>query len=229
MSIPEIKSRIAPIAAEDLSNAVAECGDAVRGWWACAAGRGRTHIERAPHHVGFDAGVARAHALVDEGVGCVVLSAGSAVPDDARAIVGLLCGADATRITPPQANDHDWMLACRRLRDAQALLRDRVSDAMDVIDDGTTGLIGLLLGLSARRTPTLLIGSAAHAAALIAQRQSLAASGWWRSGYSGADPIDALTCARLQYESWWTSLITVDDEVTEDLVAATINSLRSSQ
>ena len=114
--------------------------------------------------------------LADEAVGAVVLSTSTTLNDDVRAIVGLLCGRDATQITPAAPSDHDWMTQCARLRDVQAALRDRISDAPDLIDAQSAGLVGLLLGLAARGTPCVFVGAAAHAAAVVAQRQSLAAA-----------------------------------------------------
>jgi hypothetical protein len=228
MTIPELKSRIRSIDAHRLSSAIASHGDAIRGWWACVAAEGAVHVERDPRLPGLDAGVARADVLADEAVGAVVLSTSTTLNDDVRAIVGLLCGRDATQITPAAPSDHDWMTQCARLRDVQAALRDRISDAPDLIDAQSAGLVGLLLGLAARGTPCVFVGAAAHAAAVVAQRQSLAAAGWWRSGYCSSDPIDGVACERLQFKPWWSGRTEVGVDVLESLLVGTISSLRSS-
>lgn len=227
MTIPELKSRIRSIGSDALANATALHGDAVRGWWACTAANGQVHVERDPLLSGIDAGIARADALADEGIGAVVLSTATPVHEDLRAIVGLLCGCDATGVTPKSVGDFEWMQACARIRDAQSTFRERITDAPAIIDPASAGLVGLLLGLAARATPCILVGTAAHAAAVIAQRQSMAASGWWRSGYCSSDPLESIACERLQFEPWWSGRTVVSPDVVETLVIGTISSLRS--
>lgn len=229
MSVRELKSRIRSIGVDALATATAVHGDEVRGWWYCVASPGPVHVETDPALVGIDAGIRRADAIADEGAGVVLLCTTSPVSEELRALVGLLCGVDATRVNAPADNDLTWMQACARLRDAQTALRDRMSDALDVVDTDGAGLVGLLLALAARGTPVVLVGTAAHAAAVIAQRQSLAATGWWRSGYCGTDPLESIACGRLQYRPWWTSDTRVQTDVLEQLIVGTISSLRSSR
>lgn len=225
MSIPELKSRIRSID----TIATSTHGDAVRAWWACTWTDGEPAVEHDPQLLGIDAGIARANALADEGVGAVVLSTTTPVHDDVRAIVGLLCAGDATDVSPLIANDFEWMQTCARIRDAQSNFRPRIADALELVDPDFAGLVGLLLGLAARATPGVLIGTAAHAAAILGQRQSIAAAGWWRSGLCSSDPLESIACKRLQFEPWWSGRTVVSPDVVEALVIGTISSLRSSQ
>lgn len=226
MPIESVKSRIAAIPADDVAAATARLGDEVRGWWACVANTGAVHIEsESTMHTVAD-GVQRADALVDQGVGAVIVHLRSAIDDTSRAIVGLLCGADATAMTPQSGDDVTWMRACATLRDLQARYREHRADALDHVGDDVAGLVGLLLGLAARRTPAVLVGTAAHAAAAVAQRQSSAAVDWWRSGCASSDPLVDVVCRRLQFTSWLHVRTPIRPDVMDDAVAGIIASMR---
>lgn len=221
-----VKSRIEAIPSDALASGTAASGDPIRGWWSCVATAGPLHVETTACGTTFEAGVAHADGLVDGGVGAVIMAPRVPVIDRTRAITGLLCHADAVAITPRSHSDIAWMQHCVTVRDLQAEEREHIADCLDRVDGETAGFVGVLLGLAARKTPVVLLGAAAHAAAVVAQRQSVSAASWWRSGCTGTDPILDIACQRLQFEPWWTARTDVLPEVLEELVAGTISSMR---
>ena len=223
MSLSDVKARIEPLPADVLDAAIRRT-DGIRGWLQCTGVNGPTIVESAAAGAGVESGLARADALADEGVGAVIAHIAHPVSDLVRAITGALCGVDATRVTPPNASDVEWMHACMRVRDLQAVHRLHLADALDVVDGQVAAVAGLLLGLAARKTPALLVGPTAHAAAVIAQRQSMAAATWWQSAIRDADPLVEVANERLRYEPWWTGATAVSADVVNALITGTIAS-----
>lgn len=227
MSVADTKARITAVPVDRLAAATAEQHDVVRGWWACVGRDGDIVVERDCAPGGIDGGIRRAEALADEGVAGVVLHPGTPVTDAVRSLVGLMCGVDASRITPPHPDDLQWMRHCETLRYQQSEFRGSLSEALELVDTAAASGVGLLLGLAARRTPVVLAGPFAHAVAVVAQRQAMAAGGWWRSGATDVDPLVAVANARLGYTSWWSTDIRVPDDVVSELLVGTMTSLRA--
>lgn len=225
MSIADVKARIASIPVDALAAAAAATGDHIRGWWQCVAAEGPLHVEPGTHLASVADGIARADALADQGVGIVVVHPRGSVSDRSRAIVGLLCNADATAITPRHDDDLGWMRHCMAIRDLQTEYRDRRADAIDHVDD-LVGIVGILLGLAARRTGAVLVGPIAHAAAVVAQRHSAAAASWWQSGCTSRDPLVDIACQRLQCTPWVDFRTDVTADVCDEAVAGVLASIR---
>lgn len=225
MSFADVKTRIDAVEAQTLADAVTTSGDPIRGWWTCVGGSGQVHVDRQAG-ADIDAGLRRANTLADEGVAVVVVHHTHAVSDRTRALVGLLCSMDASRVTPRSESDLEWMRRCALIRDAQAELRDQLARAIDIVDAEVAATAALLLGLAARKTPVLLIGAHAHAAAVFAQRQSVAAATWWRSGFTEQDPLIARAQERLQLEPWVTIHTHLSDEIADDVLMSVIRDLQ---
>lgn len=225
MALAEVKDRIAGVERQQLADAVATHGDTLRGWWACVGSPGTSRVI---HDSGADleAGLQQADHLADEASAAVIVQIPGDVSASTRALIGLLCGVDASQITPPALSDADWMLHCADIRDTQTTLRDRLGDAIDIVEPSIAATAGLLLGLAARRTPALLIGTHAHAAAVVAQRQSIAAVSWWRSAFSGSDPLLRRAHERLQLEPWITVGTNLSDDAMVDIVVALVTDLQ---
>lgn len=225
MSLSDLKARITSIPVDEFAAAAAATGDHIRGWWHCVAANGPLHVESGGGVASFADGLSRADAIVDQGFGVVILHPRGSVSDRTRAIVGLLCNADSTAITPRCGDDLRWMHDRMTIRDLQSEYRDRRADALDFVDD-LVGSVGILLGLAARRTGVILIGPVAHASAVIAQRQSASAASWWQSGCTSPDPIVDIACQRLQCSPWVDFRTEVADEVYDDAVAGVLRSMR---
>lgn len=225
MSLAALTARIETIPSDLLAAESARHGDDIRGWWACVAASGTVHIESQVVGTTFAEGAARADVLVDQGSAAVIVHPRGAIGAMSRAIVGLLCDVDATEVVRKHADDLEWMRACADVRDLQAQFRERRADALELVEADVAATAGLLLGLAARRTPAVLIGTAAHAAAVVAQRQSRAGSDWWRSGAASRDPVVRLACARLRYEPWMQIATEIDDDALDDAVCGIIASI----
>ena len=151
------------------------------------------------------AGVALADEEVDGGADLLVL----ALPDPDLAVpvaslVGLLTKADASAVTATGQDDASWMVACAATRDTMRRGRPRMADHVDLLATVGTGDLavatGVLLQAAARRTPVVLDGPAAAAAALVAARLAFRAAGWWLAGNLSPDPAHSLALARLSLE-----------------------------
>jgi len=151
------------------------------------------------------AGVALADEEVDGGTDLLVL----ALPDPDLAVpvatlVGLLTRADASAVTATGQDDAAWMVACAATRDAMRRGRPTIADQVDLLATvGTADLAvatGVLLQAASRRTPVLLDGPAAAAAALVAARLAFRAADWWLAGNLSPDPAHGLALARLSLE-----------------------------
>lgn len=225
MSFADVKMRIEAVEAQALADAMTTSGDPIRGWWTCVGGSGPVHVDRTPGG-DIDAGLRHADTLADEGVAVVVVHHTDAVSDRTRALVGLLCSVDASRVTPSCASDLEWMRRCAVIRDTQSELRDQLGRAIDIADAEVAATAALLIGLAARKTPALLIGAHAHAAAVFAQRQSVAAVTWWRSGFTEHDPLVERAQERLQFQPWITIRSTLSDETVDDMLLSVIRDLQ---
>lgn len=225
MALAEVKDRISAVDRQRLADAVATSGDPVRGWWACVGSSGRIELV---HDAGghLDAGLHRADAVANEAVAVAIVQVPTVVSRETRALIGLLCGANASQVTPAQPSDAEWMRQCAAIRDAQVPMRDRLGDAIDIAEPTVAATVGLLLGLAARRTPAILIGAHAHAAAVIGQRQSVGAATWWRSAFAEADPLVQRAQDRLLMEPWITVGTPLAGDTSVDVLVAVLTELQ---
>lgn len=225
MALADVKDRVVAVDRQQLADAVATRGDALRGWWSCVGSAGNVQVV---HDSGadLDAGLQRADQLADEAVAAVIVQIPGDVTTATRAVIGLLCGVDASQVTPPLPSDAEWMMHCAHIRDEQVALRDRLGDSIDIVESTVAATAGLLLGLAARRTPALLIGTHAHAAAVVAQRQSIGATTWWRSAFAGSDPLLQRAQERLQLAPWITVATIMSDDTLVDMLVALVTDLQ---
>jgi nicotinate-nucleotide--dimethylbenzimidazole phosphoribosyltransferase len=140
-------------------------------------------------------GVAMADAEVDGGADLVVVAApdASAVP---ALVVSVLTGAEPVALLPRGAAATDtaaWIARAEYLRDTRrgvAALRHEPGRLLIATGDVVLAMVtGFVLRAVARRTPLLLDGAAAAAAALIAYRVQPRAGRWWRFADRSADPV----------------------------------------
>lgn len=226
MEIAELKDRIEPVSAERLASH-GHASDAVRAWVRSVGINGPVVLVDTLPGRDIEAGIRCADTIVDEGGAAVVVHLNEPLSDISRAVVGLLCSVDATRVTPGADTDLAWMQQCARIRDLQTTCRSRLADAIDIVDPEVAGMAAFLIALAARRTPVVLVGAFAHAAAVVAQRQSLTAADWWRSGIAHRDPLIAAANERLRYDPWWLGIADVESEVINALMIGTLESASS--
>ena len=182
-------------------------------WWAGVRGDDRAPAPEevltlrlaattVPTSGAFGWGRALVERAVDAGTDLVLLSA----QDDAAA---RLVAAAVLQLDPVEAAgwpmarrvaDEAWMGEVLALRDGLSRLRRR-TDGMgpvgaDVLVEAMAGPVlgaaaAVALTGAARRTPVLLDGAGAVAAALLARRASYPANQWWRLAHPGAGaPFD---------------------------------------
>ncbi|RLV08388.1 nicotinate-nucleotide--dimethylbenzimidazole phosphoribosyltransferase [Streptomyces griseocarneus] len=153
----------------------------------------------------FRAGMALADEEADSGTDLVVLgdlSVGGTTA--AGALIGALCGTDASVVTGRGGagiDDLAWMRKCAAIRDALRRARPVLGDQLQLL--ATTGgadlaaATGFLLQSAVRRMPVVLDGMVSAACALVAQRVAFRAPDWWLAGQSTGDPAQAKALDRM--------------------------------
>ncbi|HEV7204304.1 MAG TPA: nicotinate-nucleotide--dimethylbenzimidazole phosphoribosyltransferase [Jatrophihabitans sp.] len=151
-------------------------------------------------------GAAAADAEVDAGADLAVVSAAG----DTRAaavLVGLLTGAEPVALLPrgPAAADTAaWIRAASALRDRRrevVSLRSQPDQLLDALADPELGaVVGFVLRATARRTPLILDGPIALAAAVLAHDVQSRATRWWRVADSSPDPVQSRAVRELHHE-----------------------------
>jgi nicotinate-nucleotide--dimethylbenzimidazole phosphoribosyltransferase len=120
----------------------------------------------------------------------------------AEVLIAALTGAEPVKVLPRGAAlpPDVWMARAEQVRDGRrrALpLRDSPAELLSAIDDpDIVAATAFLLRTAARRTPMLLDGLAAAAAALVAHNVQARAARWWRmadaSGHPAQDAVLAV-------------------------------------
>lgn len=140
------------------------------------------------------AGLAAADRAIDEGAGLLLLAVADPTSAPA-AVVALLTGAEPVALLPRGAaavESAAWIAAAGALRDLRRRVLDhRHRPAGLLAELGSPALAaacGFVLRSAARRTPLVLDGTAAVAAALLAHDLRPRAGDWWQVADSAPDP-----------------------------------------
>ena len=141
---------------------------------------------------GLAAGREEADRFVDAGADLVVLDSDLVSPA-ALAAIGALLDLDAVGLVGTGATE-DWREQVVAVRDLLRTARQHVHDPEALAGDPALGrIVGLLERLASRRTPVLLGGgTATAAAALVAQRIAPGGERWWLAGSLPVDPAGRL-------------------------------------
>lgn len=153
----------------------------------------------------FRTGMALADEEADSGTDLVVLgdlSVGGTTA--AGALIGALCGTDASVVTGRGGfgiDDLAWMRKCAAIRDALRRARPVLGDQLALLT-ATGGadlaaMTGFLLQSAVRRTPVILDGVVSAACALVGQRAAFRAPDWWLAGQTGGDPAQTKALERM--------------------------------
>lgn len=156
-----------------------------------------------------DAGAAAADAEVDSGTDLLVVS----WPDDGpvpMAVIAALTNTEPVKAMPRGValEPQEWMrraAAVRDLRRVAVAVRDEPDQLITALADADptavpgrlAGVTGLLLRCAARRTPVVLDGLGALAAATLGHHAQAAAGAWWRAADTSAHPAQELALSRL--------------------------------
>jgi NaMN:DMB phosphoribosyltransferase len=169
----------------------------------------------------IDAAVAWGRGAADEATdrGAELIVVALDAPEPARALAADLLGLDAVEAAgwPLERGlrDDAWM-------DDVAVLRDRLRQLRGLRDEPTATLralgspataaaVALVLAATARRTPVLLDGPGAAAAALLARRVSYPAVDWWQAAHAGEDPVHERALGALGLRPLTRLEVTVED------------------
>ncbi|MGV9884358.1 nicotinate-nucleotide--dimethylbenzimidazole phosphoribosyltransferase [Streptomyces sp. NPDC003006] len=154
------------------------------------------------------AGMAVADDEADSGTDLIVLgdvSVGGTTP--AATLIAALCGTDASVVTGrggEAIDDLAWMRKCAAVRDALRRARPVLGDQLELLQAvggaDLAAMTGFLLQCAVRRTPVILDGVVASAAALVAQRVAFRAPDWWLAGHDSGEPAQAKALDRMALE-----------------------------
>jgi nicotinate-nucleotide--dimethylbenzimidazole phosphoribosyltransferase len=152
----------------------------------------------------IDAGVAAADREIDEGAGLLLLAVADPAPTAAAVLVALVTGAEPVALLPrgPAAVDSAaWVARATELRDRRRHvleLRHQPARLLAELDAPVlAAMVGFVLRCAARRTPLLLDGTAAVAAALFAADLHTRAADWWQVADTFPDPVQQRVLSRL--------------------------------
>lgn len=140
------------------------------------------------------AGIDAADRAVDAGATLLVPRVRVRDDEAARTLIALLTRKEASAVVfqPDGMSDRDWMAACAAVRDRAAGAAEQRGEPVALLAavgaSGVALVVGVLLGAAARRTPCLIDGTDELAAALVADRISFRAKGWWRAASDSPDP-----------------------------------------
>jgi nicotinate-nucleotide--dimethylbenzimidazole phosphoribosyltransferase len=148
-------------------------------------------------------GIALADDAVDRGTDLLIVAA-PGVRADAAVAVSVLTNTEPVKVLSRGAAATDpvaWMNLAIEVRDGRrrcAVHRDD-SDALlaELGSPRLAVLAGLVLRAATRRTPVILDGPVAAAAALIAYEAQPRAVRWWSTADLGPDPLHEITLTRL--------------------------------
>jgi len=151
---------------------------------------------------GVTAGIAAADAEIDSGTELIVLAADTAAA--AALAVAVLTDAEPVALLPRGAASVDtqgWIERATALRDGRRRLTAARGDGDRFLDElgdrRFAAVAALALRAAARRTPVVLDGTAAVAAALVGSDVQLRATRWWQVADTSSDPVHARAVEQL--------------------------------
>ncbi|MFD2418629.1 nicotinate-nucleotide--dimethylbenzimidazole phosphoribosyltransferase [Amycolatopsis pigmentata] len=170
------------------------------------------------------AGMAVADAEVDSGADLLIagdLGVGASTPSSV--LVAALTGTEPVAVVGRGSgiDDVTWMRKAAAIRDAlrraRAVLADPVALLRTAGGADLAAIAGFLAQAAIRRTPVLLDGLAAGAAALVADELAPGARSWWVAGQRCAEPAYDFVLERLDLKP----LLDLDIRLGEGAGAAT--------
>lgn len=157
----------------------------------------------------IDAGAALADHEVDSGTDLVLVCwpEDGAVP---MAVIAALTNTEPVKAMPRGAvlSPDEWMTRAMAVRDLRRVAVARSDEPLDLVAalaeaDGTRAVVhlaavtGLLLRCAGRRTPVVLDGLGALAAAVLGHQAHAGAGAWWRAADTSPHPAAELALSRL--------------------------------
>jgi nicotinate-nucleotide--dimethylbenzimidazole phosphoribosyltransferase len=169
-----------------------------------AAARGGIGVRAVPvlDEQPLAAGVAFADAEVDSGAELLVLAVPeSAVPVAAAVLVAALTDTEPVRVIRTGLETSAWIEAVREVRERRRRAMPLRHEPDRLLAEVGTGIeaaaAGLLLQAAQRRTPVVVDGLSAVAAALVAHGAAPQAHRWWQLADTSGEPAHQLASTRL--------------------------------
>ncbi|MGH3796330.1 MAG: nicotinate-nucleotide--dimethylbenzimidazole phosphoribosyltransferase [Pseudonocardiaceae bacterium] len=153
------------------------------------------------------AGAAIADEEVDRGADLLIagdMGIGNTTP--AAVLVAALTGAEPVAVVGrgTGVDDAGWMRKTVAIRDALRRARPVVADPVELLRTAGgadfAAMAGFLAQAAVRRTPVILDGLAAGAAALLAEELAPGAREWWVAGHRSVEPAHRMVLEHLQLE-----------------------------
>ena len=151
------------------------------------------------------AGISAAERAVDAGATVLVPRVTTRSDTAARTLVAVLTRLDPPTVVPQQEGmaDRAWMTTVEQVRDDAFRLTPERADPLALLDSAgapNLGFVtGVLLGAAARQTPCVIDGTDELCAALVADRMSARARGWWTAGSQSPDPARRAAADRIAF------------------------------
>jgi nicotinate-nucleotide--dimethylbenzimidazole phosphoribosyltransferase len=150
------------------------------------------------------AGIAAADREVDEGAELLIaVELAGAGPVPAATLISVLTDTEPVKVVgrPPGTDDAGWITHCAAIRDRRRLAWPHRTEPLELLaaagDPELAALTGFLLQAANRRTPVLLDGVPAAAAATVAQVACPRVVRWLQAGQLSPDPAHGLALQRL--------------------------------
>lgn len=146
----------------------------------------------------IEIGIQIADRAIDSGTTLLFLTSDQdGIRHDLEILIGALTRTDAASVAARQdISDQVWMENVTGIRDGIFAVRDRVADPVALLAHTQSldlaSMLGVILQSAKRATPLVLIGDAAHCAALIAQRISHRSREWLIPAVDLTSPAGAL-------------------------------------
>jgi nicotinate-nucleotide--dimethylbenzimidazole phosphoribosyltransferase len=153
------------------------------------------------------AGVTIADEEVDRGADLLIagdMGIGNTTP--AAVLVAALTGAEPVAVVGRGTgiDDEHWMRKTAAIRDALRRARRVLTDPVALLRTAGgadfAAMAGFLAQAAVRRTPVILDGLAAGAAALLAEELAPGAREWWVAGHRSVEPAHSLVLEHLQLQ-----------------------------
>jgi nicotinate-nucleotide--dimethylbenzimidazole phosphoribosyltransferase len=155
-------------------------------------------------HAALRAGVDIANAEVDSGADLLIAGdLGVGVSTPSAVLIAALTGTEPVAVVGRGSgiDDNAWMRKAAAVRDALRRARTVLTDPVALLRTAggadLAAMTGFLAQAAVRRTPVLLDGLAAAAAALVAEELAPNAHAWWVAGHRCAEPAHDLALDHL--------------------------------
>lgn len=202
---------IASVAGASVTSVDISLDHDAEGPWRVRRSCGSIDVEDAMSHEeverAISVGKKLADAAVDEGADLLVagdLGIGNTTP--AAVLIGAVTGSEPVTVVGRGTgiDDEGWKRKTAAVRDAMFRVRRLRNDPVEVLrrvsSPDIAAMAAFLAQAAVRRTPVILDGVVATAAALVADQLAPGARAWWVAGHRSAEPAHSIALRHLGLE-----------------------------